>query len=232
MNENPGSTNFSPGGAAVKRRFNLPGSAGVQSVSMLLSGSGSGSETDPTDSEEISGQETPTEEAGWIRRAQTGDVTAFEPLYRAHVGRVYALCLRMLSDRSAAEELTQDTFVRAWERIESFRWEASFGTWVYRIAVNQVLSAIRSQRRFTDKLLELAGRVVPPSPSDAAPVEIDLDLERAVRQLPERARLVFLLHDVEGYKHAEIAEMMGLSSGTTKTHLHHARRKLRGMLER
>lgn len=203
---------------------------------MLLSGRGDGSVTDPADTLEPGdsspGGETPTEETEWIRRAQQGDVAAFEPLYRAHVGRVHALCLRMLSDRSAAEELTQDTFVRAWERIDSFRWEASFGTWVYRIAVNQVLTAIRSQKRFTDKIRELAGRVVAAAPTDAVSGEIDLDLERAVRELPEKARLVFLLHDVEGYKHSEIAEMMGLSSGTTKTHLHHARRKLRGMLER
>lgn len=199
---------------------------------MSLSGSGSGPVTEPAEVPDSPEVETPSEESAWIRRAQAGDVAGFEPLYRAHVGRVHALCLRMLSDRSAAEELTQDTFVRAWERIDTFRWEASFGTWVYRIAVNQVLSAIRSQRRFTDKLRELAGRVVIASPDDPFPGEFDLDLERAVRELPERARLVFLLHDVEGYKHAEIAEMMGLTSGTTKTHLHHARRKLRGMLER
>jgi len=199
---------------------------------MSLSGSGSGSATESAETPDPPEAETPSEESAWIRRAQSGDVAAFEPLYRAHVGRVHALCLRMLSDRSAAEELTQDTFVRAWERIGTFRWEASFGTWVYRIAVNQVLSAIRSQRRFADKLRELAGRVILASPDDPFPGELDLDLERAVHELPERARLVFLLHDVEGYKHAEIAEMMGLTSGTTKTHLHHARRRLRGMLER
>lgn len=198
---------------------------------MLLSASEPDSVTEPTDpappDEEAAAAR---EEADWIRRAQGGDVAAFEPLYRAHVGRVHALCLRMLSDRSAAEELTQDTFVRVWERIASFRGESAFGTWVYRIAVNQVLSALRAQRRFAGRLRELAGRVVGASLPE--PASAGLDLERAVRALPERARLVFLLHDVEGYKHAEIAEMMGLTSGTTKTHLHNARHKLRGMLER
>lgn len=174
----------------------------------------------------------PPEEEEWIRRAQKGDVAAFEPLYRAHVGRVHALCLRMLADRSAAEELTQDTFVRAWERIGSYRAEASFGTWVYRIGVNQVLSALRAQKRWSDKLRDFASSVVPTTSATQAPAASgELDLERAVRSLPERARLVFLLHDVEGYKHAEIAEMMGLTTGTTKTHLHNARQKLRGALE-
>lgn len=188
--------------------------------------------TDTSDPE--NGSETPAaeDEATWIRRAQEGDVAAFEPLYRAHVGRVHALCLRMLSDRNAAEELTQDTFVRAWERISSYRGDAAFGTWVYRIAVNQVVSALRSQRRLSDRLRELAGGVLG-EPRSAAPVDSgELDLERAVRALPERARLVFLLHDVEGYKHSEIAEMMGLTTGTTKTHLHNARQRLRGVLDR
>lgn len=198
---------------------------------MLFSGPESGSMRDPGDAS-LGDAEMPRDESEWIRRAQRGDVAAFEPLYRAHVGRVHALCLRMLSDRSAAEELTQDTFVRAWERIETFRWEASFGTWVYRIAVNQVLSSRRAQRRFFDKLRELAGRVAAPAATDPIPADLDLDLERALRQIPERPRLVFLLHDVEGYKHAEIAEIMGLTSGTTKTHLHNARKKLRGILER
>ena len=198
---------------------------------MLFSGPESGSVRDPDDAS-LGDAETPHDESEWIRRAQQGDVAAFEPLYRAHVGRVHALCLRMLSDRSAAEELTQDTFVRAWERIGTFRWEASFGTWVYRIAVNQVLSSRRAERRFFDKLRELAGRVVVPAATDPVPADLDLDLERALRQIPERPRLVFLLHDVEGYKHAEIAEIMGLTSGTTKTHLHNARKKLRGILER
>lgn len=167
-----------------------------------------------------------------VRRAQQGETAAFEQLYREHVGRVYALCLRMAGDRGRAEELTQDVFVRAWEKLGSFQGRSSFGTWLHRLAVNVVLGERRSEgvrvhRVFgTDapEKFETAGR--PPEPGHR------MDLERAVAALPPGARAAFVLHDVEGYRHEEIAEMQGSAVGTSKAQLHRARRLLREALER
>lgn len=167
-----------------------------------------------------------------VRRAQQGDTAAFEELYRAHVGRVYALCLRISGDRGRAEELTQDVFVRAWEKLGTFQGKSAFGTWLHRLAVNLVLGerrseAVRVHRIFgTDQpeQFERPGR----APDPAA----GMDLERAIAALPPGARAVFVLHDVEGYRHDEIAEMNGSAVGTSKAQLHRARRLLREALER
>ena len=137
----------------------------------------------------------------------------------------------MSGDAERAEELTQDVFVRAWTRLSSFRGDSAFGTWLHRIAVNAVLQKRRGDRRRELRIetrehleLETAGA------THERPGE-KMDLERAVADLPEGARAVFLLHDVQGYKHHEIADMMGLAVGTTKAQLHRARRLLREMLE-
>lgn len=165
-----------------------------------------------------------------VERAQRGERGAFESLYHEHVGRVHALCLRMSGDRGRAEELTQDVFVRAWSRLDSFRGDAAFGTWLHRIAVNAVLQKRRSDRRReqrveTRELLEYEAPATRERPAE------QLDLERAIARLPEGAKAVFLLHDVHGYKHHEIADMMGIAVGTTKAQLHRARRLLREALE-
>jgi RNA polymerase sigma-70 factor (ECF subfamily) len=167
-----------------------------------------------------------------VRRAQQGDVAAFEQLYRQNLDRVFALCLRLSSDGVRAEELTQDVFVRAWQKLGSFEGKSAFSTWLHRLAVNVVLGdrraeGIRIGKVFgTDDLeaYETPGR--PPDPGQA------MDLERAIATLPPGARTVFVLHDVEGYKHEEIAEMHGLAVGTCKAQLHRARRLLREALER
>lgn len=167
-----------------------------------------------------------------VRRAQQGDVAAFEQLYRQHLDRVYALCLRICGDGTKAEELTQDVFVRAWQKLASFEGKSAFSTWLHRLAVNVCLGdrraeGIRVGKVFgTDDLeaYESPGR--PPDPGQA------MDLERAIATLPPGARAVFVLHDVEGYKHEEIAEMHGLAVGTCKAQLHRARRLLREALER
>jgi RNA polymerase sigma-70 factor (ECF subfamily) len=168
--------------------------------------------------------------ASLVERARHGERRAFETLYRDHVDRVHALCLRMCGDRGRAEELTQDVFVRAWSRLDSFRGDAAFGTWLHRIAVNAVLQKRRSDRRReqrveTRETFEHEAPVTREHPAER------LDLERAIAGLPEGARAVFLLHDVQGFKHHEIADMMGLAVGTTKAQLHRARRLLREALE-
>lgn len=167
-----------------------------------------------------------------VRRAQQGDAGAFELLYREHAGRVYALCLRMCADPGRAEELTQDVFVRAWQKLDSFQGKSAFGTWLHRLAVNVVLGdrrseAVRVHRVFgTDEPEKFETPAAPPDPG------MGMDLERAIALLPPGARNVFVLHDVEGYKHEEIAEMSGSAVGTSKAQLHRARRLLREALGR
>jgi RNA polymerase sigma-70 factor (ECF subfamily) len=167
-----------------------------------------------------------------VAAAQGGDERAFEALYRAHVGRVYAVARRLAQDPSHADELTQDVFVRAWERLASFRGESSFATWLHRLAVNAILSDRRSAwrriRRVTPQgdLIELTAGAPPASTGER------LDLEAAIAGLPPGARTVFVLHDVEGYEHQEIAGMTGIAVGTSKAQLFRARRLLREALER
>ncbi len=164
-----------------------------------------------------------------VGRAQAGDHAAFHALYRQHVGRVYALCLRLSADSARAEELAQDVFVRAWERLGSFRGESAFSTWLHRLAVNTVLmerrAAGRRERRVS--VVDDVDRGGPdPKPG------LTIDLERAIGGLPHGAREVFLLYDVEGYRHAEIATLLGIAEGTSKAQLFRARRLLRQSLER
>jgi RNA polymerase sigma-70 factor (ECF subfamily) len=166
-----------------------------------------------------------------VERARRGERHAFETLYHEHVGRVHALCLRMSGDAGRAEELTQDVFVRAWSRLDSFRGDAAFGTWLHRIAVNAVLQKRRADKR-REQRVEIRDTHELEAPAAREHPAERLDLERAVAGLPEGARAIFLLHDVHGYKHHEIADMMGLAVGTTKAQLHRARRLLREILER
>lgn len=165
-----------------------------------------------------------------LARARSGDERAFEQLYRENLGRVYALCLRMTGDRNDAEELTQEAFVRAWKKIGSFRGESAFSTWLHRLTVNLVLSEFRSRSRRHERvsLTDDLSRHDLPGPSNAPRERVDL--EQAIAALPEGARHVFVLYEIEGYKHDEIAEMMGIASGTTKAQLHRARRLLREAL--
>lgn len=167
-----------------------------------------------------------------VERAQRGDARAFEEVYRALVGRIYALCLRMSRDTQRAEELTQDVFVRAWERLGSFRGEAKFTTWLHRLAVNVVLQAGRtsSRRRAREDVTEDPGRYL--KRAEASMPGTRVDLERAIAALPTGAREVLVLRDIYGYKYKEIAEMQGVALGTVKAQIHRARRMVREALER
>ncbi len=167
-----------------------------------------------------------------VARARDGDESAFGDLYRAHAGRVYALCLRLEADAARAEELTQDVFVRAWERLGSFRGDSAFGTWLYRLAVNVVLSDRRAAWRRTRRVFSAEDPAVLERPHETPGPGLALDLEQAIATLPPGARAIFVLHDVEGYQHGEIAALMGVAEGTSKTQLFRARRLLRVALER
>jgi RNA polymerase sigma-70 factor, ECF subfamily len=168
-----------------------------------------------------------------VALAASGDRRAFERLYRSHVNRVFAVCARMVSDRTHAEELTQDVFVRAWDKLALFRGESAFGTWLHRLAVNVVLNARKSEGRHRSRF-EDDGDTIDDLPQGGA-VSLPgaaIDLEAAIASLPPGARRVFVLHDVEGYKHEEIAEMLGITAGGSKAQLHRARHLLRENLNR
>ncbi|HEV8355615.1 MAG TPA: RNA polymerase sigma factor [Gemmatimonadales bacterium] len=166
-----------------------------------------------------------------VRLAQAGDDEAFGALYRTHVGRVHALCLRLAGDAHAAAELTQDVFVRAWEALPSFRGESALGSWLHRLAVNVFLGERRMTGRRERRVMATGDPGALERPVEQPAPGTRLDLEQAIAALPERARLVFVLHDVEGYQHGEIAQMAGIAEGTSKAQLFRARRLLREALE-
>ena len=168
-----------------------------------------------------------------IRRAQAGDVDAFELLYREHAGRIFALCLRLQAGDSAdATELMQDVFIKAWRRISTFRRDCAFTSWLHRMTVNTMLENARSDRRRIARVLPMDDTSLLPGAARSSGVELRMDMENAIASLPKGARLAFVLHDVEGYQHQEIAEQLSVSVGTIKAQLHRARRLLRERLER
>lgn len=179
-----------------------------------------------------------TVEADDVSAAATGDRQAFERLYRRHAGRVYSLCLRMTASVSRAEELTQDVFVRVWEKLPLFRGESAFTTWMHSVAVNVVLSAKKTEALDFGRRAEQGGEGDEETEAwDAAGAPDGvvfsgerIDLERAIARLPAGARRVFVLHDVEGYKHEELAGMLGITAGGSKAQLHRARSLLRKAL--
>jgi RNA polymerase sigma-70 factor, ECF subfamily len=162
--------------------------------------------------------------------AASGDATAFERLYRTHVNRVHSLVRRML-DADIADDVTQDVFIRAWQKLSTFRGESAFGTWLHKLAVNVALArrkTVGTERgRFINEAEPLEGLS-----SRRQTPELTMDFEEALSRLPEKARQVFVLHDVEGYRHEEIARMLGVVPGTSKSQLHHARMALRRHLDR
>jgi RNA polymerase sigma-70 factor (ECF subfamily) len=165
-----------------------------------------------------------------VQDAQGGDLVAFERLYRDNERRVFALCMRLSSDPALAEELTQEVFIRAWRKLGSFRGHSAFSSWLYPLTVNVALTERRSRRRRlarvvpTDDVTTLEPKAPAPTP------EAGFDLEKAMTRLPPGARRVFVLHDVEGRTHEEIASLLGLAPGTSKAQLHRARKLLREAL--
>ena len=174
-------------------------------------------------------------EALLIRRARGGDLSAFEALYRNHKGKIYALCLRMTGSPDKAEDCLQEAFVKAWRSLASFEGRSAFGTWLHRIAVNQVLSMQRKESR-RPGFVELVEERMEQHEAETAPREssigLGMDLEQAIGTLPEGARNVFVLFAVHGYTHEETAEMLGVAAGTCKAQLHRARRLLDDRMDR
>ncbi len=171
------------------------------------------------------------DESQLIARVKTGDTAAERELYDAHVDRVYRLAFRMTGRSELAQDFTQDTFIRAFGRIDDFRGNSAFSTWLHRVATNVILNGLRKVRRFDarETQLEEASHVALP----VSAVEPDLKdrMRQAIDALPKMYRIVFLMHDVEGYKHEEIAGALGSKVGTTKAQLSRARARLRNALE-
>ena len=178
-------------------------------------------------------------EAEIIQRASEGDPTAFECLYRSHCKRVYAVCLRMVGNTTDAEDLTQEAFLLLYRKLHTFRGESAFSTWLHRLVVNTVLMHLR---RKSLRAVSMEGGLAPdgetaPSSVDIATSDLLLEgsidrinLGRCIAQLPAGSRAVFVMHDIQGYQHNEIAEMLGRSEGVSKSQLHRARKRLRELL--
>jgi len=168
--------------------------------------------------------------------ASTGDISAFELLYERHNRRVYSLCLRMTQNASEAEDLAQEVFIQLFRKIGSFRGESAFTTWLHRMTVNQVLMHFRKRGVKMEQTTEDGETPVQVVRGTENPMQMPvvdrIALDKAVGQLPPGYRTVFILHDVEGHEHEEIARMLGCSVGTSKSQLHKARMKLRGLLRR
>jgi RNA polymerase sigma-70 factor (ECF subfamily) len=169
------------------------------------------------------------DERRWVERARQADASAFEQLYRANVDRVYGLCLRMTGDRSEAEDCVQEAFIQAWNKLDKFRGDAAFGTWMHRVAVNVVLGRMRKSKREQDRIRAVS-EVAPAREAIADDGELR-DLEQAINELPRGARHVFVLHAVYGYSHGETGDMLGIAEGTSKAQLNRARRLLTQQLE-
>jgi len=170
------------------------------------------------------------------KAAAQGNMAAFEEVYQRHHRRVYSICLRMLQNATEAEDLTQDVFIQLYRKIGSFRGDSAFTTWLHRLTVNQVLMHFRKRNVKFEKTTEegetpvqIVGGTENPR---KMPVVDKIAIENAIEQLPKGYRNVFVLHDVEGYEHEEVAKILGCSVGTSKSQLHKARLKLRKLLQK
>ncbi|CAM3611404.1 RNA polymerase sigma factor [Shewanella pealeana] len=159
-----------------------------------------------------------------IDKAKLGDKLAFKQLYQLHHQRVYALCLRITGQVSLAEEATQDCFVRLWQKLPQFRGESQFTTWLHSLSVNQALSSLKKHRSFWSRFVS--------SDTDVESISDEYeDLDKILLKLPERARIVFVLHALEGYKHQEVGQLMGIAAGTSKAQYHRAQKLLEALID-
>ncbi|MEP6849169.1 MAG: RNA polymerase sigma factor [Acidobacteriota bacterium] len=173
---------------------------------------------------------------GLTQAAAGGDMAAFEELYQKHHRRVYSICLRMLQNAAEAEDLTQDVFIQLYRKVASFRGDSAFTTWLHRLTVNQVLMHFRKRNVKFEKTTEEGETPVQVVPGTESPFKMPIvdriAIDTAIGQLPEGYKNVFVLHDVEGFEHEEVAQILGCSVGTSKSQLHKARLKMRKLLKK
>ena len=161
------------------------------------------------------------DESSLIQRSQNGDHRAFEQLYRANLAKVHGLCYRLCGQRELAEDLTQEAFVRAWQKLDSFRGDSAFGSWLYRLTSNVVIGYLRTQSKW-----KMVNFDIQEHESLLGFAKMDTsrpDIELKLAQLPDQARVVVILHEYLGYQHNEISELTGMAVGTSKSHLHRAK---------
>ena len=174
------------------------------------------------------------QQQNWISLAQQGDQAAFHQLYLLHHKRVYGLCWRMLADKDCAEDVCQEVFVQLWQKIANFRGESKFSTWLHSVATNTVLSHVRKNKNWLQRVFSIEDQTVEESSiNESENQQSDDDvsmLDRHIKRLPERARIVFVLFAVEGYRHEEIAKMMKMAVGSSKSQYHRARNLLKASL--
>lgn len=166
----------------------------------------------------------PDEDSYLVEQAIEGNREAFRELFMKNVSKIYSLCLRNSSDTYLAEELTQEVFIKAWEKLKTFHFESKFSSWLHSIAVNQFLMFKRAEKRSLRKVEEYNKGS---NTKDSKNYDTKIDIEKAISKLPQQSKTVLILHDIEGYKHNEISEMMKIEMGTSKSHLHRARKLLR-----
>jgi len=186
----------------------------------------------PFPSKELTGRPERSEK-DLVARCQAGDVDAFETLYRSQAARIYALASRMAGSADEGEDLLQEIFLQAYRKLGSFNGNSSVGTWLYRLALNHCLDFVRSKQAKMGKITDTldAETSVQPSAKRETPIA-RIDLQRAIERLPAGCREAFVLHDVEGFDHREVGEMLGIAEGTSKSQVFKARMKLRAMLPR
>lgn len=176
-----------------------------------------------------------TEEMALVERCRAGDLAAFEEIYRAHAGKLFSVACRILGNASDAEDLLQEIFLSAHRKLDGFRGDSALGTWLYRLATNHCLDYLRSRSARMDQATDAiddnpGGATATPGRSLADQTVTKMDLERALAKLPEGCRAAFVLHDVEGLEHREVAATLGIAEGTSKSQVHKARLRLRALL--
>ncbi|WP_425325584.1 RNA polymerase sigma factor [Planctobacterium marinum] len=162
---------------------------------------------------------------GLIASAQQGDRAAYQQIYQQHIGQVYALCYRLTGDKDHAEEAAQEVFIQVWQKLDNFKGDSKFSTWLHSVTSNVAISYLRKQKGWLQKMFNLEDSAVADMPSEGLTGEIDLDA--IIIRLPERARIVFVLHAIEGYRHEEIAQRMNIAVGSSKAQFHRAKQLMK-----
>ncbi len=160
-----------------------------------------------------------------IASAIDGDKAAYKALYDAHIGRVYALCFRLAGDRGLAEDATQEVFIQLWSKLKNYKGQSQFSTWLHSVTANVTISYIRKQRGWFQRMMNIETSSAMYAEAEAP--TSDVDLESLIVRLPERARMVFVLHAIEGYRHEEVAEMLNMAVGSSKAQFHRAKQLLK-----
>lgn len=175
------------------------------------------------------------EESQLVIRSQNGDQNAYEKLYKANVGKVYALCLRLCGQKELAEDLTQESFIRAWQKLASFRGDSKFSSWLFRLTSNVVIGHLRKHNKWQIDSLDDAGsyetKLLEQAQSYERPFGIHQEIDKGLRCLSDTARVVLIMYEYLGFQHNEISEITGMAIGTSKTHLHRARTTLKAQAE-